>query len=199
MRIRKVLSVHFDLSTKMSASTATGTAQKEKRSWGRTKHREVTVVNQEKIEETLHSLAEEAAKKAEFIPDEASRNTDLQFPELMSDDALIAALKAIKVPIPVYSDGRPSRERLLYLYKTNVLPRPQRNQKRRRLRGSGISQSSEGGGTAMKADDWCVNGAQRNNIAELQRKRRVQCTSGVSSFVGLPSSFDAHLVSMYWI
>lgn len=151
----------------------------KRRSWGKTKHREVTVVNQEKIEEALQSLAEEAARKAES-PDEATckeTGVDLQYPELMSDGALISALKRIKVPIPVYSDGRPSRERLLYLYKMNVLPRPQRNhwkRKRRQLHVSAASQGNEGGGTAMEVDDWCLNGAQgQGNGAELQRKRCV--------------------------
>ena len=108
----------------------------KKRSWGKTKQREeITIINHEKIEETLQKLAEEAKtsqsneQKDGNTVNSGSRSSgvDLQYPELMSNDALIAALKRIKVPIPVYPDGTPSRERLLYLYKTNVMPRPQRN------------------------------------------------------------------------
>jgi len=61
---------------------------------------------------------------------------DLQQPELMSNERLVEALAKIKVPIPVYSDGSPSRERLLYLYRTYILPQPQRvrHQWRRKAR-----------------------------------------------------------------
>lgn len=147
--------------------------QKERRrSWGRTKHREVTVIDQKKIEETLHSFAEEVRKRevvSNEISVESTGGIDLQYPELMSNDALISALKRIKVPIPVYPDGSPSRERLLYLFKTNVLPRPQRKQwkQKRRLQGSIVSHDDHGG-SAMEVDDWCAGGAQ---TAELQRKR----------------------------
>ena len=160
--------------------------KKEKRSWGRTKHKEVTVINQEKIEETLQSLAEEVKQRelASSVsytssasgapgPAGAGEGVDLQYPELMSDDALAAVLKRIKVPIPVYPDGRPSRERLLYLFKTNVLPRPQRNQRKRKrqLRDSAMVSRGDDGGTAMEVDDWSTNGAQTNSSTEIQRKR----------------------------
>lgn len=154
-------------------------AQKERRrSWGKTKHREVTVINREKIEETLSSIAEEEKKRKLISSVNTARSTggveytgggDLQFPELMSDEALVTALKRIKVPIPVYSDGRPSRERLLYLYKTNVMPRPQRKRERR-LRGSqGNNQA------VMEVDDWCANGAQTN-------RKRLAALSHVGGF-----------------
>lgn len=168
-------------------------AQK-KRSWGRTKHKEVTVISQEKIEETLQSLAEE--KKQREVSSNVGctisarapggvESMDLQYPELMSNDTLVAALKRIKVPIPVYPDGSPSRERLLYLFKTNVLPRPQRNQQKRRRGLQGLPVVSQGGQevAAMEVDDWSENGTQTNTQAnsstEIPRKR---CVHLISSY-----------------
>lgn len=145
----------------------------KRRSWGKTTHREITVINREKIEETLKTIAEET-KKCQATSDESNRSVgivDLQYPELMSNDSLITALKRIKVPIPVYSDGKPSRERLLYLYRMNVLPRPQRNGRGRARTGiSWNPDRGDQGGVAMDVEqqnDWSVNGATR----ELQRKR----------------------------
>ncbi len=113
-------------------------AQKQKRSWGKTKQRdEVTIINHEKIKGTLQRIAEENKRSQSILKKGSTTNSkstgvDLQYPELMSNDALVAALKRIKVPIPVYPDGTPSRERLMYLYKNNVLPRPQRSRWKRR-------------------------------------------------------------------
>jgi hypothetical protein len=145
-----------------------------KRSWGcRTKQKEVIIINQEKIEKTLQLAAE--AKKREVVLKESTiegtGESDLQYPELMSNDTLIAALKRIQVPIPVYPDGSPSRERLLYLFKTNVMPRPQRS-RRKRLRGSQSNHGVEDkGDIAMEVDDWSESGPQSRSKAELQRKR----------------------------
>ena len=154
-------------------------AKVRKRSWGKSRQREdVTIISREKIEETLQTLAEEA-EKCKTTSNSSSRATtstgemDLQYPELMSDESLVTALKRIKVPIPVYPNGRPSRERLLHLYRTNILPRPQRShQKRRRV--SGVSQDAQGG-SAMEVEveyhsEWDANGSENSNT-QLQRKR----------------------------
>lgn len=133
-------------------------AQKQKRrAWGKTKQREeITIINREKIEETLQQIAEESKKSKNLEKscegaDPSKSTMDLQYPELMSNDALITALKRIKVPIPVYPDGTPSRERLMYLYRSNVLPRPQRNRwrtgKRRNAR-----QGGDNSGAGMEVD-----------------------------------------------
>ena len=52
---------------------------------------------------------------------------DLQHPDLMNNDSLVKYLRDIKVPIPMYPDGTPSRERLIYLFKKHVTPQPQRS------------------------------------------------------------------------
>ena len=151
----------------------------KKRSWGKTKLREgVTVIDREKIEETLQIIAEETKKlQSSQERDNSAAGTgsksDLQYPELMSNDALVAALKRIKVPIPVYPDGTPSRERLMYLYKTNVLPRPQRNSWKRGRQRRNVA---EGGNVDMTEVDQQDNSAgwdETPGTVELQRKRCV--------------------------
>lgn len=157
-------------------------SEKVKRSWGKGRQREeVTIINREKIEETLQTLVEEAkkCKTASNSSNKATTGTrtdemDLQYPELMSDESLVTALKRIKVPIPVYPNGRPSRERLLHLYRTNILPRPQRNRRKRR-RVSGVSQEDDQGGSAMEVEveyhsEWDANSSESSNT-QLQRKR----------------------------
>ena len=140
------------------------------------------MVDKDKIEATLQSLAEEAKKASLVAPrSDTSQNVagfDLKLPELMNNDELVGALKRIKVPIPVYADGRPSRERLLYLYKTNVMPRPQRNRwKRGRNKRPGVVQPAalqqeEEEDGEMEVDhegqNWSVNGTDTT-----QRKRSV--------------------------
>lgn len=141
--------------------------REKKRAWGKTERKEITIINRENIEETLRNMSEEA-KKCTVTSEESTRVMNLQYPELMSDEALVVALKRIKVPIPVYSDGRPSRERLLYLYKTNVLPRPQRSQWKdhKRKRSAGVTSQES---TEMEVDhhgDWSIDGT-----TVLNRKR----------------------------
>lgn len=158
----------------------------KRRSWGKTRPKEgIAVINRERIEETLKSLDEEAKKPAPKATQEGSGQNaglNLQYPELMSDEDLVSALKRIKVPIPVYSDGRPSRERLLYLYRTNVLPRPQRaksswrtRQGRRRGVAGSQQENSQGGTDAMEVDQddhsWSLNGGNVDRV--IQRKRCV--------------------------
>ena len=112
---------------------------KAKRRWGKSRHREkITIVDRMEIEETLQKFASEVKERHSVAPSpdqEKEETVDLQQPELMTDFALVEALKKIKVPIPVYSDGTPSRERLLYLFRQHVLPRPQRARRGRRLSG----------------------------------------------------------------
>lgn len=154
----------------------------KKRSWGKSRQREeVTIINREKLEETLQTLAEEAkkCKTTSILSNKATTSTstgemDLQYPELMSDESLVTALKRIKVPIPVYPDGRPSRERLLHLYRTNILPRPQRSRRKRR-RVSGVSQDDQGS-SVMEVEvedhsEWDANSGGSSNNTQLQRKR----------------------------
>ena len=146
-------------------------AEKAKRRWGKTRNRDkITIVDRMEIEETLQKFAEEVKsfKERHEVASTPKQNheLDLQQPELMSDFALVEALKKIKVPIPVYADGRPSRERLLYLYRQHVMPRPQRQggrrpgrRRERKLKRVGgqaetpaSSKSEEVGPVAMEVD-----------------------------------------------
>ena len=139
---------------------------RKKRSWGKTRRREVTIINREEMEETLQTLAEEVRQsKVNSGMDGENTGIHLQYPELMSNETLIKALRQLKVPIPVYPDGHPSRERLLYLYKANVLPRPQRNRWRRRKRLLSNDSKME---VAHSDDDWTVG----NDGSSLPHRKR---------------------------
>lgn len=112
--------------------------EKAKRRWGKSRHREkITIVDRMEIEDTLQKFAEEVKsfkERRDAVPTPKNHELDLQHPELMSDFTLVEALKKIKVPIPVYSDGTPSRERLIYLFRQHVTPRPQRQTQHQRRR-----------------------------------------------------------------
>lgn len=154
----------------------------KKRSWGRSKLKEtcVTIVDQTTIEQTLQTLAEQSKKPPTVAREEKTTNTtfDLKYPELMSNDDLMAALKLVKVPIPVYADGRPSRERLLHLYKTNVMPRPQRNRWRNRKRrvpeeaASSLQVGEDVMEVGQEEGGWSLNGGSSG--AATGRKRSAE-------------------------
>ena len=182
----------FDLLCEKMASS-----EKAKRRWGKTRNRDkITIVDRMEIEDTLQKFAEEVKSfkerhEAASTPKQ-NHGVDLQQPELMSDFALIEALTKIKVPIPVYADGRPSRERLLYLFRQHVIPRPQRQSRRhgkrreRKLRRTGgqieTSASSkaqeaesvamEVDGTAESDDFWALN-SDGSWVVPLERKRYI--------------------------
>ena len=123
--------VTFDLSCAIKMAST----EKSKRRWGKTRNREkITVVDQMEIEVTLQKFAEEVKsfkeRHEEALTSKQDRELDLLQPELMSDFSLVEELNKIKVPIPVYAGGRPSRERLLYLFRQHVIPRPQRQGRR---------------------------------------------------------------------
>ncbi len=82
----------------------------------------------------------EQIKQADMKPAVAPStgdSTDLQHPELLSDDRLVNVLAGMRVQVPVCSDGRPSRERLSYLFRKHVTPQPQREGCDRRRQGGG--------------------------------------------------------------
>lgn len=180
----------FDLFVRKMAS-----AEKAKRRWGKTRHRDkITIVDRMEIEDTLQKFAEEVKsfKERDEVASTPKQNheLDLQQPELMSNFTLVEALKKIKVPIPVYADGRPSRERLLYLYRQHVMPRPQRQGRRpgrrreRKLKRIGGQaeilpsfKAEEVGPVAMEVDDttesddfWALN-SDGSWVLPLKRKR----------------------------
>lgn len=112
----------------------TAETMRTKRRWGKSRNREkITIVDRMEIEDTLLKIAAEDKERRNVAPSPEKQDLDLQQPELMTDFALVEALKKIRVPIPVYSDGTPSRERLIYLFRQHVVPRPQRTSRGRRL------------------------------------------------------------------
>lgn len=104
-----------------------------KRAWGKTKNRGKGPPLVDPLDSDMDT-PEEPVKRIKintFEEPNHHQTIDLQSPELMSDSVLVEVLSTFKVPIPVYSDGTPSRERLIYLFKKHVTPQPQRT------RGSG--------------------------------------------------------------
>lgn len=98
----------------------------KKRAWGKTRHRGRKPPSESEDDSTLVPLSEPIKKVKTFEEPDTLIQIDLQHPELMSNDFLVKALGNIKVPIPIYPDGTPSRERLIYLFKKHVTPQPQR-------------------------------------------------------------------------
>ncbi len=152
-----------------------------KRRWGKCRPREqVTVITKEDLNDTLSKCAQEAKEAQErkaktTVTSQSGSNDvklsfnaiDLQQPQLMSNDRLIQALKKINVPIPIYPDGSPSRERLLYLYRTFVLPQPQRNKQpkgRKRKFGGKRRKGSEN--TMLETGGNCWGNG--DNIEEME-------------------------------
>lgn len=115
------------------------------------------------IEDSLQKFAEEVKSFKDRHEVAATPHNnhqlDLQQPELMSDFSLVEALRKIKVPIPVYADGSPSRERLLYLFRQHVMPRPQRTKHgRRQLRRRMLKRA--GGGEESSSQSCNVEEAE---------------------------------------
>ena len=182
----------FDLFVPKMASAEN---TKVKRRWGKTRNRDkITIVDRMEIEDTLQKFAEEVKSFKErheaTSTHKQNHELDLQQPELMSDFALVEALKKIKVPIPVYADGRPSRERLLYLFRQHVIPRPQRQSRRpgrrrerkvKRIGGQADPSTSskakeaepvamEVDGTSESGDFWALD-SDGSWVVPLERKR----------------------------
>ena len=169
------------------SSTATTHAQMQKnmasdsvprrRAWGRPKRRdEITVVNEMEIE-----LAEKESREAAKTKSDA--DSDLQRPEGMTNNELIAILEKMRVPIPVSTNEIPSRERLLYLFRRHVTPRPQRTRRSRRSqrRLETDATPTESGNDRLRQTkpgvEWSetVSGVAQES-SEYDRKRPVDST-----------------------
>ncbi len=150
--------------------------KQRKRAWGKTKNRGKGPPVVETIEGDTDT-SREPAKKIKLMSDEETINKqaiDLQYPELMTDSTLVAMLSNMKVPIPVYPDGTPSRERLIYLFKKHVTPQPQRTGGRGRFwkKRSGVNRGYSTSGAApmnIKEHDW--SGSNVSIITAISRKR----------------------------
>ena len=126
--------------------------KQKRRSWGKTRQNKdtITTVNQTDIENVVRECKElELARKSAQAERKETEHCllEAQHPELMHADSLVRALTELKVPIPVYEDGKPSRERLVYLFRKHVTPRPQRSWWRR----SGSRKRRRGG---QQGGDW---------------------------------------------
>ena len=139
-----------------------------KRAWGRSKHRnEITVVDEMEIE-----LAEKESRECKKIRSDAKHG--LHHPELMTNDELIAVLQKMRVPVPVYPDGNPNRERLVFLFRRHVTPRPQRTRQTRRSRcrvetGATPTETEPGMDWSKTVEDLV------QESPESDRKRSVRC------------------------
>ena len=138
---------------------------KKRRSWGKPRHRE-------KIASVDNMEVDEVVGQSTVVEhDVRDIDIDLQHPEMMKTERLVEILTRMKVPIPVYPDKRPSRERLVYLFRKHVTPRPQRQGLRGRKR------PRRGVDTPMEVelcwhDDWSRDGEGGSDRGTpLQRKR----------------------------
>ncbi len=86
----------------------------------------------ENVELEISDKVNAGDSKTKLAHISAETSVDLQHPEFLSTAKLVNLLKERKVPIPVYEDGSTSRDRLLFLFKQHVVPRPQRNSRKKR-------------------------------------------------------------------
>ena len=100
-------------------------------------------------------------KKDEEGDKSSEKGLDLQHPEMLSNQSLTEILTKYRIPIPVYSDGLPSRERLLYLFRTHVQPRPQRSQQMRRKKRLRTPPKDPSDHTSM---EWLDGGGDETDI-----------------------------------
>ncbi len=154
------------------------TERPRKRVWGKTKNRGKGPPELETVECDME-LVGNPIKRIKLSNDgkgSSQHSVDLQHPELMSDSVLVKALSDIKVPIPIYSDGTPSRERLIHLFKKHVTPRPQRTRDEgrfwRKQSGLGIAVPMD---TSSSNDQDQSGGGGRNDLTVpvIQRKRYI--------------------------
>ena len=134
---------------------ASNCKQTKRRSWGRSTQREkVNIVENMELEvpDRLKPVTESAS---------ATKRTkiDLQLPELLATEKLLELLTSLRVPIPVYEGGQPSRDRLVFLYRKHVLPRPQRLRQKTRYKDA-IYQNRECTKTAEPMD-WDVDAEKK--------------------------------------
>lgn len=97
----------------------------KKRCWGRSNREKINIIENMELEipdvKVNNTSSDDPVKTNTGTP-----SIDLQHPELMSNSQLVNLLAERRVPLPVYEDGSYSRERLLFLFRKHILPRPQR-------------------------------------------------------------------------
>lgn len=106
----------------MAAKERSGPAKR--RSWGKCRQKEkVLCIDHMDVAELTKT------NKSTY---NRSRSEDLQHPELMSNQTIVDHLSEMKI---VITDRELSRERLFYLFRKHVSPKPQRSSFWRRRRG----------------------------------------------------------------
>ena len=99
----------------------------KKRAWGKSKEQDkVTIIENMELELPDKPKLDDSRT---VIDEDRKEVTDLQHPEMLSNERLVKVLSEMKVPIPVYQNGSPSRDRLIYLFRKYVMPRPQRKRR----------------------------------------------------------------------
>ena len=137
----------------MSATSDSKPAKR--RVWGKPRERDkVVYVDQMEIELLSDASGTDANLNMGESHCSESKVVDLQRPELMANYQLVASLKEMRVPLPDPAGGEQSRERLLYLFKKHVMPRPQRNRLTGKRRRHQLAKAAGDGGTRDDAMEW---------------------------------------------
>ena len=151
-----------------------------RKSWGKSHRKDrqvIAITDQMEIDVEPVKVAAIASRVATSAADPRGDGLDLQQPELLSSEALVRVLSERRVPIPVYPDGKPSRERLVHLFRRHVTPRPQREGGARAWRGRGKRRRPEEamevevGSRSALWDEWARSGESRV-CGETQPKKR---------------------------
>lgn len=116
---------------------ATTTPPPKKRCWGKSNREKINIIENMELEildEVDCSSTSDLSAQANHmtISDNNDANIDLQHPELLTNAQMVDLFTERRVPVPVYEDGSYSRERLLFLFRKHILPKPQRKKLRSR-------------------------------------------------------------------
>ena len=126
-------------------------APQKKRCWGKSTQREkISIV--ENMELEVPDRVVISSFNTQSTSTGREKSVDLQHPELLSNEVLVRLLTERLVPIPVYENGSASRERLVYLFRKHVVPRPQR--KNRQRQNNKDSSDCHGDTQNMECGDW---------------------------------------------
>ena len=145
----------------MASNSETNTSPTKKRSWGRSMQREkINIVENMELEIPDKPMTA-GDSKAELAPISNETSVDLQHPEFLSTAKLVNLLTEHKVPIPVYEDGSTSRDRLLFLFKKHIVPRPQRKNRQKHIYKDQIYKQQNEMGVANTID-WDLSNESRS-------------------------------------
>ena len=148
----------------------------KKRAWGKSKEQDkITIIENMELELPDKPKLDDSRT---VIDEDRKEVIDLQHPEMLSNERLVKVLSEMKVSIPVYQNGSPSRERLIYLFHKHVIPRPQRK-KRPKIRHKELSDwMSTSESVQLETMEWersdKLSCLATEGDSTLQRKRLVK-------------------------